>query len=223
MKERLERILGILATLQSGTPTDINSLTAKFGVTRRTIFRDLAVLSEAGADCTFERAKGEYVLNQSPVRPVDQLTQAETLNLLLMLRVATSIPTFTDREPAKLAKAKVRGSISADLVRDMDGLLSCLSVREAAPLPAMVFDDVFYATSRKQQLELSFHDGKKKTVYPYRLNLDNDHWTLDAFSPADARCDMFALTELQSARVLKSGFTAEDIPNRRDLPPPHCN
>lgn len=61
--DRLRRVLELvilLATRQTGPPA---AIAKRFGVTERTIFRDLALLTEAGVTIAWDRDKYSYVMN----------------------------------------------------------------------------------------------------------------------------------------------------------------
>lgn len=61
--DRLRRVLeleSLLRTRQTGPPA---AIAKRFGVTKRTIMRDLALLAEAGVSIAWDRTKCSYVIN----------------------------------------------------------------------------------------------------------------------------------------------------------------
>ncbi len=59
-KGRLKRVLQLMRALQSGPPSTPDELALRFGVSRRTVFRDLELLTEAGISNTYNRSTGTY-------------------------------------------------------------------------------------------------------------------------------------------------------------------
>ncbi len=60
MSRRVTRLLRLMRALQSGQPGTPDELARFFGVSRRTLFRDLEVLAEAGIRCTYDSSTGRY-------------------------------------------------------------------------------------------------------------------------------------------------------------------
>ena len=52
-----------MRALQSGQPGTPDELACLFGVSRRTLFRDLEVLAEAGMSCTYDSSTGRYSIH----------------------------------------------------------------------------------------------------------------------------------------------------------------
>ncbi|MFO1022103.1 MAG: HTH domain-containing protein [Planctomycetales bacterium] len=76
---RLERLLRLLEALGTGRPMNAVVLAEMCGISRRTIFRDLATLQEAGIHVHYDEQKQGYFLTRPLfLRPAD-LTLEETL------------------------------------------------------------------------------------------------------------------------------------------------
>jgi predicted DNA-binding transcriptional regulator YafY len=63
--ERLQRIMRLVAILQTQRSSTPNDLAQQLNVTRRTIFRDLDMLRKAGIPCYYDEDKKSYALNES--------------------------------------------------------------------------------------------------------------------------------------------------------------
>ena len=59
-RDRLRRILRVSFLLQRGKKVNCRDLARMMNVSRRTIYRDLGALQEAGLDIVFDQAKGHY-------------------------------------------------------------------------------------------------------------------------------------------------------------------
>ena len=60
---RVTRVLQLMRALQTGQPGTPDELACLFGVSRRTLFRDLEVLAEAGMSCTYDGSTGRYSIH----------------------------------------------------------------------------------------------------------------------------------------------------------------
>ena len=59
-EDRLKRLLQLVRILQCEPPKTENDLMDLLGISRRTIFRDLKLLTEAGVSVTYDRTTGKY-------------------------------------------------------------------------------------------------------------------------------------------------------------------
>lgn len=60
ISERLKRLVRLILALQHGKPKTLKDLTQIFGVSRRTVFRDLSLLVEVGIEVQWCRSTGTY-------------------------------------------------------------------------------------------------------------------------------------------------------------------
>lgn len=84
---RIDRLLRLILLLQSGRPRGAAELMDELGVSRRTFFRDLKALQQAGIPCTHERGRG-YRLGDGFFLPPISLTVPETLGLMTLGKAA---------------------------------------------------------------------------------------------------------------------------------------
>lgn len=85
--ERVTRLLRLIALLQSRTPWSASGLARELGVSRRTVFRDLNTLEEAGVPCHFEGGRG-YRLGRGAQLPPVSLSAPEVLGLMQLAKQA---------------------------------------------------------------------------------------------------------------------------------------
>jgi len=79
--KRLTRISSILIYLQSKRYISAEELTKKFNVSKRTIYRDIATLLEAGIPLGFEQSKGYFIVEGFHLPPV-AITEEEANALI---------------------------------------------------------------------------------------------------------------------------------------------
>ncbi len=97
MASRLKRTIAILEEIENGRATSVDYLVRMLNTSRRTIFRDLDALSEAGIPCLYDRSVGRYVTNRTDGGIV-QFDESECLSLLIL---------FCSRDLPQFAKSNV--------------------------------------------------------------------------------------------------------------------
>ncbi len=87
--KRIHRLVRLITILHGGQAGSTDELAQAMGVSRRTLFRDLQLLKEAGIPHYHEPGKG-YRIGQSYYLPPINLTVMETLGLLLLGKTAAA-------------------------------------------------------------------------------------------------------------------------------------
>ncbi len=80
--QRITRLLRLLQTLQSGSEKNVAALAGAFRVTRRTIFRDLKTLRQAGMPLEYDPQTERYYVSPTWAMPPTQLTPEEAFALI---------------------------------------------------------------------------------------------------------------------------------------------
>jgi predicted DNA-binding transcriptional regulator YafY len=96
---RVHRLLRLITVLQRDEPNTTAGLMRELGVSRRTFFRDLKLLDEAGVPYRHDRAQG-YRIDKSFYLPPINLTVPETLGLMMLGKSAAA-----DRDRPMVAPA----------------------------------------------------------------------------------------------------------------------
>jgi predicted DNA-binding transcriptional regulator YafY len=86
---RVHRLLQLITVLQRDEPNTTEGLLKELGVSRRTFFRDLRLLQEAGVPYQHDKAQG-YHVDKSFFLPPVNLTVTETLGLMLLGKSAAT-------------------------------------------------------------------------------------------------------------------------------------
>jgi predicted DNA-binding transcriptional regulator YafY len=145
---RLFAITELLRGRRSGITAD--ALAERFGVTVRTIYRDLDMLRDANLPLQAERGRGGgYALDRAYTLPPVNFTPREAALLLALGRWANEMRLLPFAETLQGALDKVRGALSVsaqrELVRQME-LLHFVGVpSHGAPLPIRrVIEQAFF-------------------------------------------------------------------------------
>ena len=80
---RTDRLMGIVSFLQSKKYASVEDIAKRYGISLRTVFRDLRAMGEIGVPIAFEPGQGYYIVNGYFLPPVS-LTMEEANALALM-------------------------------------------------------------------------------------------------------------------------------------------
>lgn len=117
-KTRLFALAEHLRARRTGVTAE--SLAAKFGVTVRTIYRDLDALREASLPLHADRGPGGgYALDKSYTLPPVNFTAREAALLVVVGRWATEMRLVPFAETMETALDKVRGALSTQAQREL--------------------------------------------------------------------------------------------------------
>ena len=133
-KTRLFALAEALRARRTGVTAE--TLAERFGVTVRTIYRDLATLQDAGLPLRADRGRGGgYALDKSYQLPPINLTAREAALVCALGRMAREqrLVPFTDTLESALDK--VRGALSTSAQRELLTLLDQLQIVGVPALP----------------------------------------------------------------------------------------
>ena len=90
---RIDRLFGILTFLQSKKYVTAEKIAEKFGISVRTVYRDIKALCEQGIPVSFEQHRGYFIVQGYFLPPVS--FSSEEANALLLME--TMVSGFADR------------------------------------------------------------------------------------------------------------------------------
>lgn len=156
--KRIVRILKMLIMLLSGGRVKIDTLSESLGVSRRTIFRDMQALSEAGLPCYYDRRSNSHVLPADYLLQVPKFSREEALGLLFMAYKGTQCLDFPLKRHATSAMVKIEAGLPEDVKRYCHHILENISVKASKQANVTKYDDIFTqilnAILRKQILSI---------------------------------------------------------------------
>ncbi|WP_145431530.1 helix-turn-helix transcriptional regulator [Lacipirellula limnantheis] len=127
--KRITRLLKLLQTLQAGQGDNADGLAKACGMSRRTAFRDLETLREAGVPLQFDKASSRYsIAGDYFLRPTN-FTSMEALAIVALttdLGAGCDLPFFG---AARSAALKIQSALPASLRGNVQSLARCIHVR----------------------------------------------------------------------------------------------
>jgi predicted DNA-binding transcriptional regulator YafY len=94
---RIDRLLGIITTLQTKKYVSAESIAAKYGISIRTVYRDIKAIGEQGIPVSFEPNRGYFVVQGFFLPPVS--FNSNEANALLLMQ--TVVERFADKSIQK--------------------------------------------------------------------------------------------------------------------------
>lgn len=201
---QIDRQLGIVTVLLRRRRATTRELAERFGVSSRTIRRDIDSICRAGIPlCTMQGASGgvEIMDGYSVDRSVFSYDEIETLIIALRGTDAALGESYTERFIEKLSDRNFEPRTSHVLEIDLvDYHASALSSK---------IRDIRRAMMNCSEVEISYHnaDGDTlRTVEPYRLLFRWGSWYLFAYCRLRGDFRLFKLQRIGDIRILSGTF-----------------
>ncbi len=221
----MTRLLRLVVLLQSGKGSNVNHLSAECQVTRRTIFRDLEIIREAGLPLEYQPEFQVYRLPATLALPPTQFTAEEALAAIVLcgqLREATRFP-FPNA--ARSVAQKLESILPAKLrehLRDANGAI------EQLPQPTSHLDNehgshyqtLVHSIAQRRAVRMNYRGALDAApistkIFPYRLLWSRHSWYVIARSSLHRGVRTFhvgriaGLTELTERFKIPAGFRIE--------------
>lgn len=206
---KIRRMLQLLERLQAGQLHSADELAVLCGVSRRTVFRDLKTLQEAGIPLFYDSKQQRYWLSAHSLLPPTNLTLAETLSLLILAQNAgvegEGIP-FQDA--ARDAALKLQSNLPSHLGTAASDLVHTVKVRTEpqADLSAgqVHYERVLRSLNSRRKVRMTYQSLAEQSVIqtllsPYRLLFRRHSWYVIGRSSLHRSVRTFHLGRIQAS------------------------
>ena len=209
--QRTERLFALAEYLR-GRRTGVTAevLAARFGVTIRTIYRDLDALRAASMPVAAERGRGGgYALDRSYRLPPVNFTAREAALLVALGRHAIEMRLLPFEDTLESGLDKVRAALSTSAQREMLTRLSELSFNGVPALPSKksVRAAIERAWFEQQPLRITYVDGNfietTRTVRIQSVVMDRHETRIDCLDLEKDERRHFRLDRIAQAEVLR--------------------
>ncbi|HTN58889.1 MAG TPA: WYL domain-containing protein [Protaetiibacter sp.] len=214
------RAFALLEVLQSGGTHPVSALRERWGVTERTVRRDIELLLEAGVPIEAVRGRrGGYRITPGYRTPSLLFTDEEALTSVIGLLLAREAGLLSEGSGAAAsAAAKLRRALPATLRRRVDAVLASVDATgsaSASPAATRTVLDLAQAAREARELRLSYRrgDGERvdRVVRPLGVVAHDAHWYLvaaNADSGPGAEPRVFRVDRILRHRMLVTSFAA---------------
>jgi proteasome accessory factor B len=224
---RVGRVVQLLTTLSKTGASPSKGYTADelaklFGVSRRTLFRDLKEIQGIGIQPTHSCSHRGYALPSGQFLPPINLNPQEALGLLLLVHKMRNQIQMPFKRSAMLAAMKIESCLPPRVRIYCERSLARISIKAGAQASAPTtpgLDAMFAilqsaaAQQKKVRVEYdSLRDGKiiSCKVSPYHLFYDQRSWYIVGQSSIHKAIRTFKLNRIHSAEMLDEWFDDND-------------
>jgi predicted DNA-binding transcriptional regulator YafY len=222
---RANRLIRLLVLLQSGRRLDVEGLTRDLGVSRRTVFRDLEALIQAGVPCFYDHQEGTYRVDRSFFLPPVHFTLAEALAILLAARRFIPRQVAPDYEAALTAAGKLETLLPQSIQTQCGSYLDSIEVKWAPTVPAdavsSLFDTIQRALHARRKLRLtydSFYEGGEiqTVLHPYRIVFVTRAWYVIGYSERHEEVRTFKFDRVVGTETLDAAYEGAEAFSLKD-------
>ena len=220
---KTERLFALVLLLQNRPNMSSRDLSEHFGVSRRTIFRDLRTLGESGVPLTYAEQGGYEILEGYQLPPL-MFSAREAATLLIGTEFTTLQPDASLRTDAGAVAMKIR-SVLPESVRDYIDRLQERTV--LAPFNETqgrggatgdeqgLWFDLSEAIARQRRVKMTYYVASRdeetvREVDPLGLVYYSDHWNLIAYDHLRDDVRNFRLDQIKKLRTRFDTFEPPD-------------
>lgn len=213
---RIDRLFGILTLLQSKKYVPAEKIAGKFGISVRTVYRDIKALCEQGVPVSFEPHRGYFIVQGYFVPPVSFTTE-EANALLLMESLVSGFADKSIQRHYTSALDKVRSVLRASQKEGLEVLDNNIRLQ----LPECFANNFEYlsqlqtAITSRTVLELEYQNNKaevsRRRVEPIGLVFYAFSWHLIAWCQLRQDYRDFKLVRILKVRNTGLPFTQGDL------------
>jgi predicted DNA-binding transcriptional regulator YafY len=220
---QLARLLQLIVALQSDRCPNARELAEMCEVSRRTIYRDLETLGEAGFAVRYRTDRQGYQLIKGPSLQPPSLDEREALALVILSRPWRGGDELGLLRHARAGAIKLVHSLAPE-VRSRVAARSEL-IPEPAITPTLpgdrplIYEVLLDALADRLQLRIWYHEDERQPLEttklsPYRLILAHDAWALVGRSTLHRQVRIFRIPRIRRIILTDDPYT---IPPRFDL------
>lgn len=210
--KRLSRLTAILTQLQTKRLLTAKELAEKFFISKRTIYRDIKALEQAGVPIITEEGKGYYLMEGYRIPPV-MFTESEANALITAEQLILKNKDASFVKEYSEAINKIR-SVLRSSTKDKADLLSRRTVfRQNADRErtSNYLSTLQSALTNFNLVKINYHSpGTNKatgrTIEPFAMYSTQDNWLLIAFCSLRQEYRAFRLDRIQGLTVLNEQF-----------------
>ena len=193
------------------TGVTAQQLAERFGVTLRTIYRDLEALQDAGMPIKADRGRGGgYALDKNYQLPPVNFTAREAALLVALARLAIEQRLVPFPNAIERAADKVKSALSTSAQRELLALVGELQMIgvPALPIPAAVRDAVETAWFESRTLRIIYAKSQwqmsPRLVRIRNLVFDRQVTLLNCIDLETGNARQFRLDRIKQATVMES-------------------
>lgn len=212
---RTERLFALVLLLQSKPSMTSRDLAEHFGVTRRTIFRDLRALGESGVPLTYAEEGGYEILEGYQLPPL-MFSARQAATLLIGAELMKLQSDVVLREEADSVALKIRSVLPARIQDYIDRLndrtvLDPYRLHHGDSESRGNWFRLSEAVTQRRSVMMEYYvqgrdEVTMRTMDPLGLVYYTDHWNVIAYDHLRKEYRSFIVDNIRSMMVLSKRF-----------------
>ena len=213
---RIDRLTAILLQLQTRRVVRGREIADRFGISLRTVYRDIRALEEAGVPIGSEAGMGYYLAPGYHLPPV-MFTPREARALIMGGKLIEKFSDLAVNRYYACALDKIKAVMDAPDKEHLNSLAACIEVLKTSPRPREGFPDnllpeIQEALGRNQVIRIEYTSGYKdettrREIEPLGLCFYGDRWHLLAFCRLRLDYRDFRVDRIKCVRTPGATFT----------------
>lgn len=211
-QNRTERLFNIILLLQNRPNLSSRALAERFGVSRRTIFRDLRALGEAGVPLTYAGEGGYEILEGYQLHPL-MLSAREAAILLVGTDFMKTQADESLRADAEQVALKIRAELPEEVQEYVDRLRErtvldpyWVSAVRAEKAAEGHWQKIAEAIARQHSVAMQYFvqsrgELTQRRIDPLGLVYYTDHWNVIAFDHLRGDIRSFRLDNIERIQI----------------------
>ena len=212
---RIKRLVQLIGLLQAGKGRNAGDLAVACSVSRRTIFRDLDVLRQAGVPLLFDDDQGHYRIPGTYYLPPTNFTAEEALAVMILCYELGEVGRLPFCSPAHTAALKLESSLPARMRQHLRDATTAVPIKlqpnSAIDEHSSIYSELLKAITRRTPVRIvydSYSDQKRlqTKLSPYRLLFSRHSWYVIGRSSIHREVRTFSVARILSLTALDEQF-----------------
>lgn len=214
---RHSRAIRILGCLQAGPGFNARELAQRMRVSRRTIYRDVSLIRDAGIPIEFDFETSTYSLHgkQAQSVPTPRLAPDDLAKLAISVQLSELSGCSSDFDfSIRESLSRLLGDYPPDVRGPIRRILNSCRVaplrREHSPAAHRLLEAVLAAIGRRRQVTLEVEDemgATRRTRFsPYWVEVDTGEWRFTGRSSAHRGVRSFSLRQVRGAHLTEEAY-----------------
>lgn len=222
---RIDRLTAILIHLQSKKIVTAKELAERFDICKRTVYRDIRALEEAGVPIGSEPGIGYFIVDSYHLQPVG-FSKEEASALLIANKLTEKLTDKTLQENINSALYKIRSILNVsekEFIENIDKHIEVFSSSAIikSDIPEKIMDIILKGIDKQIALELVYNSFSKnedtiRIVEPVGICHYSFNWHLIAYCKLRTDYRDFRIDRIKSISLTNEKFTIENKPSIRD-------
>ena len=219
---RIDRLTAILIHLQSKKIVTASEIAERFDISKRTVYRDIRALEEAGIPIGSEAGVGYFIVDSYHLPPVG-FSKEEASALLIANKLTQKLTDKTLQDNLNSALYKIRSILNVSEKEFVENIDRHIEVFSSSPIlneniPEKIMDIILKGIDKKTVLKLTYNSFSKnedtwREVEPVGICHYGFNWHLIAYCRLRKDYRDFRIDRIKDIQLTNVGFINENKPS----------